>query len=228
MASFVPEHDNIVETVILEIAHQHFEIVRARDGRVTSVVGAERAIDIPQQAKAPPLLDHEKTAPTFMVCIDHSDRTGEIRRAIAQDPFGRINKPDADSVFLRLLQFERHSGLGVLAPLERGGAHRGPFGVGLMLLKLLFRLILPSRPEERLGQLVMRRRVEMIWVHPNTFLERGDGSIPLPQSHPGHSQLKRCRRLSGINLLRVFQGFRRFLRVRQTKIGRPFDKVSRR
>src|SRR6266516_7092674 len=151
MASFVPEHDNIVEAVILEIANQHFGIVRTWDGRERRVRGMESAIGIPEQAKGAtrtwhrPLLNHEKTVPTCMVHINHPDRTGEIH-PIAQGLFGRINKPDADSCFVRLLQLERHPYLGVLAPLECGGAHCGPstLGVGLVLLKLLLRLILPS------------------------------------------------------------------------------------
>src|SRR2546426_10935352 len=154
MASFVPEHDNILEAVILEIANQHFGIMHARDGRVRRAIGMERAVAIPEQSKGAtrtwhrPFLDHEETVPTCMVRINYPDRTGEILCAIAQGLFGRINKPDSDSFFLRLLQFERHPGLGVLAPLERGDAHRGPsFDVGLVLLKLLLRLILPPRAE---------------------------------------------------------------------------------
>src|SRR2546429_313546 len=121
MASFVPEHDNILEAVILEIANQHFGIMQARDGWVRRPIG-----------------------------------------------------------------------------MERGGAHCGPssFDVGLVQLKLLLRLSLPTGAEERPAQQVMRRRVEMVWVHPNTFLERGSGSIPLVQPHPGHPKLKERRRFS--------------------------------
>src|SRR5207302_7198224 len=121
-----------------------------------------------------PFLNHEETVPTCMVRINHPDRTREMLCAIAQDLFGRIDKPDSDSFFVRLLQLERHPGLGVLAPLECGGARRGFSGVGLVQLKLLLRLILPPCAAERLGQQVMRRRVEMVWVHPNAFPERGD------------------------------------------------------
>src|SRR5439155_21973462 len=161
MTSFVPEHDDIVEAVILKIANQHFEIVRSRDGRVRRTMGMESTIGIPEQAKGAtrtwhwPLLDHEETVPTCMVRINHPDRTGEIH-SIAQDFFGRVNKPDSDSFFVRLLQLERHPGLGVLAPLECGSARRGPSGIGLVQLKLLLRLILPPCAEERLGQQVMR------------------------------------------------------------------------
>src|SRR5437867_2409803 len=109
MASFVPEHDNILEAVILEIAHQHFGIGRTRDGWVRRAIGMESAIGIPEQAKGGPyvrsatrtshlpLLDHEETVPTGMVRINHPDGTGEILRAIAQGLFGCINKPDSDS-----------------------------------------------------------------------------------------------------------------------------------
>ena len=81
---------------------------------------------------------------------------------------------------------------------------------------------------ERLGQQVMRRRVETVRFLRDALAKRGDGPIPLFQPHPGHPELKGGRRLSRLNLLRIFQGFRRFLPVRQTKAGRPFDKVSRR
>src|SRR2546427_6607419 len=102
MASLFAEHDNVVEAVILEIANQHFGIVRSRDGRVRGAIGMESAIGIPEQAKGATrtwhrlLLHHEETVPTCMVCINHPDRTGEIH-PIAQGLFGRINKPDSDS-----------------------------------------------------------------------------------------------------------------------------------
>ena len=72
---------------------------------------------------------------------------------------------------VRLLQFERHARPGVLAPLESGGVRRTPFEfeVGLVLLKLLLRLVLPPGAKERLGQQVMRRRVEMVRVQRKTF-----------------------------------------------------------
>src|SRR6266436_3635619 len=100
MASSVPEHDNIVEAIILEIANQHFGIVRTWDGRVRGVSGMENAVGIPEQAKGAtrtwhrPLLNHEETVPTCMVCINQPDGTGEILCAITQGLFGRINKPD--------------------------------------------------------------------------------------------------------------------------------------
>src|SRR5947207_4356871 len=175
MASLSAEHDNVVEAVILEIANQYFGIVRSRDGQVRGAIGMESAIAIPEHAKGAtrtwhrPLLNDEETVPTCMVRINHPDRTGEILCPIAKGLFGRINKPDSDSFFVRLLELERHAGLGVLAPLECGGARREPSGVGLVQLKLLLRLILPSCAEERLGQEEMRRRVEMVWVHSNTF-----------------------------------------------------------
>src|SRR5439155_20545688 len=230
MTSLVPEHDDIAEASILEIANQHFEIVRSGDGRVRRAMGMESAIGIPEQAKSAtrtwrrPFLNHEETVPTCIVRINHPDWTGEIL-PIAQDFFGCIDKPDSDSFLVRLLQLERHPGLGVLAPLECGGARRGLSGVGLVQLNLLLRLILPTRAEERLGQQVMRRRVEMVWVQSNTFLERGDGSIPLFQPHPGPPKLKGCRRLYRINPLRVFQGLRRFLPVRSSKVCRAVDNL---
>src|SRR5438309_9014365 len=147
MTSFVPEHDDIVEAIILEVANQHFEIVRSRDGRVRRAMGMESAIGIPEQAKGAtrtwhrPFLNHEETVPTCMVRINHPDWTGEIR-PITQDFFGRIDEPDSDSFFVRLLQLERHASLGVLVLLECGGARREPSGVGLVQLKLLLRLIL--------------------------------------------------------------------------------------
>ena len=48
MTSFVPQHDNIVEAVILKVAHHHFGVVRTRDGRVGHVVWTESAIGIPK------------------------------------------------------------------------------------------------------------------------------------------------------------------------------------
>src|SRR5712691_1580488 len=117
MASVVPEHDNIVETVILEIANQHFGIGRTRDGRIRRAIGMESAIGIPEQAKGAtrtwhrPLLDYEETVPTGMIRINHPDRAGEILCAIAQGLFGRVNEPDLDSFFVGLLQLERHPGL---------------------------------------------------------------------------------------------------------------------
>src|SRR6266513_3933345 len=137
MTSFVPEHDNIVEAVILEIANQHFGVVRTRDGRVRRGIGMESAIGIPEQAKGAtrtwhrPFLNDEETIPTGMVRINHPDRSGEILCQIAQDLFSCVNKPDSDSFFVRLLQLERPPSLGVLAPLECSGAHRGSSGVGL-------------------------------------------------------------------------------------------------
>src|SRR6266496_6599176 len=107
MASSVPKHDNILEAIILEIAHQHFGIVRSRDGRVRRVLGMERALGIPKQAKALSLLDHEETVPTSMVRINHRNGTGEILGDIAQHLFGHIDKPDSDSFLIRLLQLER-------------------------------------------------------------------------------------------------------------------------
>src|SRR5205807_9224860 len=106
MTSFVPEHDDIVEAIILEIANQHFGIVRRRDGRVRRAIGMESAIGIPEQAKGAtrtwhrPFLNHEETVPTCMVRINHPDRTREMLCAIAQDLFGRIDKPDSDSFFV--------------------------------------------------------------------------------------------------------------------------------
>src|SRR5438046_3132533 len=178
MASFVPEHDNIVEAVILEIANQHFGIVRTRDGRVRRVIGMERAIGIPEQAKGATrtwprtLLDHEETIPTCMVRINHPDRTGEILCAIAQGLFGRINKPDSDSFFVRLLQLERHPGLGVLAPLECGGAHGGPSSLGVCLvpLRLLLSLILTSCSESTTGRGLMRSRCGVAGMVNTVFL----------------------------------------------------------
>src|SRR5438034_8076859 len=137
MASFVTEHDNIGEAVILEVVNQDFGIVRTRDGRVRRAIGMESAIGIPEHAKAPPSpfpnslpspptvlgkgegwgggLDHEETVPTCMVRINHPDRTGEILSAIAEGLFGRINKPHFNSVFVRLFESEGHSGLCVFA-----------------------------------------------------------------------------------------------------------------
>src|SRR5437764_1247795 len=178
MTSFVPEHDDIVEAIILEIANQHFGIVRSRDGLVRRAMGMESTIAIPEQAKGAtrtwhrPLLNDEETVPTCMVRINHPDRTGEILCPIAKGLFGRINKPDSDSFFVRLLELERHAGLGVLAPLECGSARRGPSGIGLVQLKLLLRLILPPCAVERLGQPGMRRRVEMMLRHRHSFLDR--------------------------------------------------------
>ena len=164
-----------------------------------------------------------------MVRIDDRDRTGKILGTVAEGLLGPIHKSDSDSFLLRLLKFERHAGLGELAPLKGAVVHSGPasFEIGLVPLKFLLRLLLPTGAKKRLGQQVMHCRVQTIGIHSQSLLEHDNGLLPLLQSHSGFPQLKKRRRFAGINLPRVLQRFRRFLRVRETKIGRPFDKVSR-
>ena len=154
-------------------------------------MGTERAIGIPQQAKGAtrtwrrPLLDHEQAVPARVVRIDDRERAGKILCTVTEDLLGPIHKSDSDSFLLRLLEFERHPGLGELAPLEGAVVHSGPasFEIGLVPLKLLLRLLLATSAKERLTQQVMHRRVQTVGIHSQSLLERSNGLIPLLQSH---------------------------------------------
>ena len=166
-----------------------------------------------------------------MVHINHPDRTGEILlrhrpRSLWSHPRNCTFTPSLSGC--SSLKGTRAWVYLLLSNVAMVAGRPSDFEAGLVLLKLLLRLLLPPGAKERLGQQVMRRPVEMVWVHRDTFFESGDGFIPLFQLHPGPPKLKECRRFARIDLLRVFQGFRGFLRLRQAKVCRSFDKISSR
>src|ERR1041384_7413106 len=98
--------------------------MRTGNRRVARTAGEESAIGVPEQSEALPLLEHKQAVPAGMVRINHPDWTRKILGAWTEGLLGSVNKLDFDCLLVRLIEFERHSRLRVLAPLKGSGVDR--------------------------------------------------------------------------------------------------------